>query len=344
MDPARIPYRKLPGRRRGFLFGSSVWLGPDHLLLVKSSRFREEYRRFYFRDIQAIVSAEAVRLHISTRSALIGLAWLSVLTAANASGREPIQWVAWIGAALLVFAWMYCSVWGGCRCRIYTAVSSEELTSVYRRWTARRFVAAVEPHLTQVQGSIEGNGAEALEDRQVGPLPEGRIGLSRPSPLPAAAMRAPETTAARTPLAILFVASLGLGGIAEFATLGARTNIARWVMLAFLLLQVSTAIAVVIHGYMGKLRRSLRNLAIVAAVSFGVWYYAVQMAAGMAIAYRSQAEKKQAVFPAAEPMALLEYPAARAAAGGIGLLTGLAGVLILLRGERPPEERVSFNV
>ena len=30
-------YRKLPGRRRGFLKGASVWLGPDQILAVPAS-------------------------------------------------------------------------------------------------------------------------------------------------------------------------------------------------------------------------------------------------------------------------------------------------------------------
>ena len=64
-------YRKLPGKRRGFFNVSSVWAGPDHLLLVRGSRFREEYKRFYYRDVQAIAVARAPRFHISTRSGLI---------------------------------------------------------------------------------------------------------------------------------------------------------------------------------------------------------------------------------------------------------------------------------
>ena len=93
-------YRKLPGRRRGFLFGSSVWLADDHLLLVKSARFREEYRRFYFRDIQAIVTADAMRFHLSTRSAAIGALW--ALSMAILWGRfRNYVWLGWTALALL---------------------------------------------------------------------------------------------------------------------------------------------------------------------------------------------------------------------------------------------------
>src|SRR5205809_7300860 len=48
-------YRRLPGRTSGFLSYSRLWLGPDHLLLARTAFFSEEYKRFYFRDIQAVV-------------------------------------------------------------------------------------------------------------------------------------------------------------------------------------------------------------------------------------------------------------------------------------------------
>ena len=40
-------YRRLPGRRRGVISGASLWMGSDHILLVRSAWFREEYKRFY---------------------------------------------------------------------------------------------------------------------------------------------------------------------------------------------------------------------------------------------------------------------------------------------------------
>ena len=37
MGGERIRYSKLPGHRRGLINGSSLWLGPDHLLLVNEA-------------------------------------------------------------------------------------------------------------------------------------------------------------------------------------------------------------------------------------------------------------------------------------------------------------------
>jgi hypothetical protein len=120
--------------------------------------------------------------------------------------------------------------------------------------------------------------------------------------------------------------------------------VARWVLFGVVLLQLGTAVAVMVQNSRGKLHSSVRNLAIAAAVAIGVWYYAVQMGAGMAEAYRNSGDKKRTQAVQVDPLAMLEYPAARGAAGGIGLLAGLAGLVLLARGERPPDEQVSFNV
>ena len=45
-------------RRAGFFTAvatrSSLWLGKDHLLCIDSNGYGEDYKRFYFRDIQTI--------------------------------------------------------------------------------------------------------------------------------------------------------------------------------------------------------------------------------------------------------------------------------------------------
>jgi hypothetical protein len=348
MEAKREPYRKLPGRRRGFLFGSSVWLGSDHLLLVKSSRFREEYKRFYFRDIQAIVTAKAPRFHISTRSAVIAVVWFAICLSLAGRGVLPGNALDWGSAAVavaLIAAWAYISAARSCRCRIYTAVSSDELPSVYRTWTARRFLNRVQPHLDQAQGVLEGNWAEAVEERQIGPLPEGRIGLAMPGTAPSMPLSQPSAKPARTPVSYLFVGSLCLGGLAELLSLRAAANVGRWILLGFLLMQLTAAVTVLVQHFTGKLRASLRNLAIVALASIGVWYYAVQMGAGIPMGYQNAKRGNRApVATQLQPLGLLDYPLSRELAGGMNLLLGVAGLVLLFSEERQPDKRVSFNV
>ena len=345
MEQERIKYKKLPGRRRGFIFGSSVWLGPDHLLLVRSARFREEYKRFYFRDIQAIVTAKAPRFHISTRAAFLGVA-LGVVLPVAVNSRIP--WTIWWSIALLavlIALWIYISAAASCRTRIYTAVSSDELPSVYRTWTARKFLEKVQPHIAQAQGALEGNWAEAVEEKQVGPLPEGRVGLSMPGSAARITLPSASAAASSTPASNFFVASLCLGGLANLAAVQVNGSVGRWILLITILVQLVGAVPVLVQNYRGKLQAGMRNLAIAALVSAGVWYYAVLMGASMAVAYQNaQSRSHKIVVPQAQEWVVFEYPLTRGSAGGLTLLLGLAGVILSLRGERPPEERVSFNV
>src|SRR5260370_38411039 len=55
MEPTPQIYRKIPGARRTPLRKASLWLAGDHILSVDSHRFPEEYKRYYFKDIQAII-------------------------------------------------------------------------------------------------------------------------------------------------------------------------------------------------------------------------------------------------------------------------------------------------
>jgi hypothetical protein len=345
MEMAREKYRKLPGRRRGFLFGSSVWLGSDHLLLVKSARFREDYKRFYFRDIQAIAAAEAPRFHISTRSALIGYCWLVALgvSAAIPYGHGVLAWVVAPVGILLIAAWAYLSAKRSCRCRIYTAVSADELTSLYRTWTLRRFLHEVLPYVEQAQGAVECNWPEEVEERQIGPKPERRTAFPRPgTPAPQVL---PESTAAWTPVSTCFVGSLCLGGLADLMSVRAGAAWGHWILLASILLQLATAIAVLVWNYMGKLRPALRNLAVVTLACFGGWYYASLITVTMASAVQNALAKHPNVFPMqTQPLMLFEYPMVRGSAGAITMLLGLVGAILELRGPAPKEEKVTFNV
>jgi hypothetical protein len=266
---------------------------------------------------------------------------------ASLGPRRQLTWILWAVAAGLAIAWVYISAARSCRCRIYTAVSSEELPSLYRTWTARRFLEKVEPYLAQAQGTIEGNWAEAVEDRQVGPPPEGRIGLMMPGAVaPMATLPPPPPSAqtARTPVSFLFVASLCLGGLAELLTLSASEKAGRWILLGFLLMQIVAAVAVLVQNFRGILRPAMRNLAIVTLAGIGVWYYSVQMAMGAVIGFQNAASHNPRVVQTQmDPMLIANYPLSRGIAGGMFLALGLVGAILLLRGGRS-EERASFNV
>jgi hypothetical protein len=74
-------YQRLPGRSRSLLRRSSYWLGPDHLLAVQIEMYTERYRRFAYRNIEAVVVRRTQRfavlnvLGISTAVLFLAGSW-----------------------------------------------------------------------------------------------------------------------------------------------------------------------------------------------------------------------------------------------------------------------------
>jgi hypothetical protein len=316
-------YRKLPGHRRGLLRGASLWIAPDHLLSVRSIRFSEEYKRFHLRDVQAIVVAKAPRFHVSTRALFFGALWLAAyLFARQAAPRVTIA--LWFIAAGLAAAWVYISSLYSCRCRIYTAVSRDDLPSVYRTWTARKFLAKVAPRIAEVQGQIQSGWVEALESRAIGPASSagnipGRAPLERAAP-------------SRTAASDLFVATLFIRALAIALTLNSNATAVRWSMNGLLLAQLGATIAILMQHHRGLLRYAMQVLAIANLVKMGLVYYA-----GVIIASATSG------VAGIDPNAMLSLPSillVREIDAGIDALLGAAGAVISLRSNHPEEPRV----
>jgi hypothetical protein len=172
MAAEKIQYRRLPGKLRGIFHTASLWLGDDHLLAVSGWRFTEDYKRFYYRDIQAVVMTYAPRFVVPVPWLLAVLA--AGITALFASGAS-VSWLVDGCIALLVVLGLYLLIVNltqSCRCRVQTAVSREELPSLYRMWTARKALAILERRIAEVQGTlVEGWTASVAESPAVSPEP-----------------------------------------------------------------------------------------------------------------------------------------------------------------------------
>jgi hypothetical protein len=271
MGPLSLPqvdrYRKLPGRRRGILRGAGVWMGGDHLLSVKSYRFREDYKRFHLRDVQAIVVAQAPRFHISTRSLFIGAIWLFAYLAVRARS-ELLTNALYLVAAGLVAAWLWISAAFSCRCRILTAVSLDELPSIYRTWTARKFLANVEPGIAAVQGRLEGNWADAVESRALGPENAAENAAGPHDTVPGNAKRPDHTL-----VSDLFVGTLFANSAAMLFTLHSPMALVRWLASGLLLMELGAIAGIFAQQYRGILRSGMPRLAIAAVIKTGIVYY-----------------------------------------------------------------------
>ena len=153
-------YRRLPGRgrKRGGFFSltrtrAGLWAGKDHLLCAFSTGYTEEYKRFYYADIQAIVTRKTGR----------GAAWnffsalflfLFSLVALTRTGTE-VAVVFWILAGLSLLLLTVNLLRGPtCICHLQTAVSREELPSLSRERTAKKAINLLKPLIEGGQGIL----------------------------------------------------------------------------------------------------------------------------------------------------------------------------------------------
>ena len=256
-------YHKLPGHRRGFIKSASLWTGTDHLLSVKSDRLHEDYKRFYFRDIQAIVVTKVPRFPVSTRALALGALLLTAISIARL--RAPGLTIGlWLLAAGLAACWIYISAAYSCTCRLYTAVSREDLPSLYRTWTARKVVADLERRIGQAQGVFIESWADAVESCSPGP-PD--------APGDAAPGRRPAARRSRTLASDLFLASLFADAIATGFEIGSPSAFLTAVSAGLTALQLAGAIWIFVQHSRGILSTAMQRLAIATLVFIGGLLY-----------------------------------------------------------------------
>jgi hypothetical protein len=172
-------YRKLTGKARTLGGYSQLWLAPDHLLLLRSTGFRQQYWRFVLADIQAIVVTE-LPSRMPLQAALGGVALL---------------WMLAYLAVISIFAKSFFLVTGGialavvigdiargprCRCFLHTAVSREPLSPVRRMRVAEKVLFQLQSAIESVQGSIATEKIQQLDDRSSLQLPASAAPSNQP--------------------------------------------------------------------------------------------------------------------------------------------------------------------
>jgi hypothetical protein len=162
-------YRRLPGRKKSFLIGYyTLWQGSDHLLQVYSRFGVEDYRRFYFSDIQAIITRKTVAGKIQN----IVLGCFGCLFVFWAIFTESVGWSRFHGGAalFLLLALMINYLRGAtCETLLVTAVQAEKLHCLYRLKRAAKIMDRLQPLIRKTQGSITREKTRAAGVRP--PLP-----------------------------------------------------------------------------------------------------------------------------------------------------------------------------
>lgn len=161
MTAEKSPYRRLPGKKKGFFIGNhTLWQGSDHLLQIYSRLGVEDYKRFYFDDIQAIITRKTATG--KAQNIVIGaLAGLFCFFAAAAGGGWSLL-PAIIATVLLLI--LMVNIFKGPTCETFlrTAVQTEKLHSLNR-------LKATQPVMDHLRSVIEGRQGridQAVFDQQ----------------------------------------------------------------------------------------------------------------------------------------------------------------------------------
>jgi len=268
------------------------------------------------RDVQAIVVAERPRFHISTRSIGIALLWGFpwLFYTFWPRGFATFWWGA---AAALVVTWLCFSAFCSCTCRIYTGVSNDELPSIYRTWTARRFLSRVKPRIEEVQGALDATWVTAGDVASLGP------------PASAAAAGAlqsgPDSAArSRTFASDVMIGSLVVRGILDFFPRYFSAGHFRWISYLVLLIWLVSATAALVEHHRGVLGAAMQKLAIVSIVLAGIGYY-VSVGSLTAINFSRSTQLDERAL-----MGIPAFVLIGRVFGALNLLLAIAGIAIIV--------------
>lgn len=264
---AAFPYTRVPGRRRGTILSSTVWMGDDHLLLVRNSRFSETYKRFFYRDIEALLIRRGPRFSVSPYWLLTFVALLFGMLIAIPSRSRTGIWMIVAGLiAMMVYLAVEC-LFLSCTTSIQTAVSSEELNALFRTRHALKAARLIATKIEEFQGPAE----RLAFERPAQPLP----------PLPAAAPHI-DAPPSRTALALTLASFLFLlvdAAFTYYSGTGQVTSKITAITSILILAEATLLLSALVALWPGNSARSLRNLIIAALVFSGLAYYAGSMVA-----------------------------------------------------------------
>lgn len=181
-------YNKLPGSKKGFFLGRyTLWQGSDHLLHIFARFGVEDYKRFYFNDIQAIIIRKTSAGKI--QNIILGggiLLFLILILSVDGAGSIFLNgWAIFsmfMSAMMLLFLIVNLFKGPTCETKLLTAVQTEKLHTLPRLRSAFKIVDRLRPLIREAQRSVPRQA-----QGQVPRAPHGSTASRRPGPSQAAA-------------------------------------------------------------------------------------------------------------------------------------------------------------
>jgi hypothetical protein len=152
MAQTKSIYRRLGGQGATLTYYARLYLGPDHLLQAASTGYSETYKRFYFRDIQAIIIRKT-NLWLFWMMAWLLLALAFAIVALQTIAETAVIFWA-ITGVLLLGPLINLTLGPTCVCQVRTAVQTEKLPSLKRLRKARKILDQLRPLIENLQGKL----------------------------------------------------------------------------------------------------------------------------------------------------------------------------------------------
>jgi hypothetical protein len=145
-------YQRLPGKGSTFAGRCRLFLGRDHLMAVHTRFTVEEYRRFPYGDIQALICR---RTHTGKVSNLFYALFLALFLFMGY--RAHFFHFIYLALAAPFLAGLVYNLWRGptCAVRVKTAVQTDALPSLHHLRTFRKAREKIEARILAVQGAVD---------------------------------------------------------------------------------------------------------------------------------------------------------------------------------------------
>ncbi|MBN2685923.1 MAG: hypothetical protein JXR40_11640 [Pontiellaceae bacterium] len=153
-------YEKVSPRGRGLIKRQRIWKGSDHLLAVTETGYTEEFKRYYFSDIQSFTILWS-KSYVIWAILLPMISLLVFALAVSSRDSSVIRTVVFTGAFASLFI-IHLLRGPTCKCWIDTGINHEYLFALRRVSQAQRFWARIEPDLTAAQGEFSLEEMERL--------------------------------------------------------------------------------------------------------------------------------------------------------------------------------------
>lgn len=288
---------KMPGGSRGLVIANLALLGPDHLLLVRRSGYRERYRRIELGDVEAwaVEPTDAAR----RKTIALGLGLLATgCFAAISGGGLRILWgvpVVALAAALAIHRLRGPS----CRVHLRTPLDWIEVPAWRRLPAAQKALARLSERVEAVQGELSVVEARQRLAEVSAPLlaPAGERAGAAGSRVAASAAPASEPVANARPATFSSGTAwhrrlLGLlcGDLAlSVARALAPSSSFDLVAALYLLLELAVAVAALVGQERAGVARRLRRWTVTALIGLSASFAVAAYVAAFASAFAGEA-------------------------------------------------------